>query len=410
MTQRPVDAIEMHADRSSKARRTTTARTFSVVVYALLTAGWAANHFSTMLAVLRDHAEFSAVVVNGAFGIYALGLVPSLLMGGLLDDRIGPRHVVSTGALAAGAGNLLLLVWQTTPGLLVGRFVVGLGVGLTISAGTAWAARLRGATGVVLAGIVMTAGFAIGPIVSGLLAYFLADAAVIAVPFLVTIILSCIAATAAFVVRPDTPSPPPNNVSEPRTSSSVQPSMRRALGTAIPMALWVFSTAAVALVTLAERVSHGTDAGILLPGISALLAFSAGLTAQACGRRFQWGPKSGVVAACLAALGFVVTGLGGAAPPIWLFVVAAVVLGVAYGMALREGLLDVETYAPPHRRGTTLGIYYVFTYSGFILPVLFAWMLPATGHAMTLIVLGWLAVGAAVVRGVQIHRGILDGR
>src|SRR5699024_6660765 len=72
VTQRPIDAIEMPADRSSKPRSTSTARTFIIAAYALLTAGWAANHFSTMLAVLRDQAEFSPVVVNGAFGIYAL--------------------------------------------------------------------------------------------------------------------------------------------------------------------------------------------------------------------------------------------------------------------------------------------------------------------------------------------------
>ena len=77
-------------------------------------------------------------------------------------------------------------------------------------------------------------------------------------------------------------------------------------------------------------------------------------------------------------------------------------------MALREGLLDVETYAPPERRGTTLGIYYVFTYVGFAIPVLFSWLLPVTGYVMPLVVLGILALGCAGIRAVQIHRGILD--
>lgn len=409
MTQRPTDAIKLAPARIADIRGPAPTVTFVVVAYGLLAAGWAANHFSTMLAVLREQQDFPPVVVNGAFGIYAAGLVPCLLIGGLLADRFGARPIVVTGSVAAAMGNLMLLVWQTTPGLLVGRLVVGLGVGLTISAGTAWAARLRDASGVVLAGIVMTTGFAVGPIASGIFAYVLTDTATMTVPFVVTIILSGIATVAALAVRPDSPPQPADDTPDATpVTSDAQPSLRRALATAIPMALWVFSTAAVALVTLAERVSNRVDFSMLLPGIAALLAFSAGLIVQAVGRRFTWGPTSGVAAACIAGLGFIVTGLGGAAPPLWLFVVAALLLGTAYGMALREGLLDVETYAPPHRRGTALGIYYVFTYFGFILPVVFAWMLPVTGYVMPLVVLGIVAFAAAALRGAQIRRGLLD--
>ena len=58
------------------------------------------------------------------------------------------------GAVAA-PGNLLILLRDTTAGLLTGRFIVGLGVGLMISAGTAWAGRLHGTPGVTMAGIAL---------------------------------------------------------------------------------------------------------------------------------------------------------------------------------------------------------------------------------------------------------------
>src|SRR5690625_7284554 len=108
-----------------------------------------------MVAVLRDQEHFSALVVNGAFGIYALGLVPCLLLGGIFADRDGPRLVVLTGATAAAVGNLVLLLGQTPAGLCLGRFGVGLRVGLGVRAGTAWAATLRGARGAVVAGGVL---------------------------------------------------------------------------------------------------------------------------------------------------------------------------------------------------------------------------------------------------------------
>src|SRR5699024_2323191 len=145
----------------------------------------------------------------------------------------------------------------------------------------------------------------------------------------------------------------------------------------------------------------------LLPGIAALLAFSAGLAAQALARRFNWGPKTGVLAAVFAAAGFIITVLGSSAPPLWLFVLAAVLLGTAYGMALREGLVDVERSAPGARRGTTLVIYYVFTYLVFGLPVLLQWLLPATGYVWPLLILGALALGCALVRAAQCRHGVL---
>ena len=424
MTQRHTRAIAVSTDQAASApapaatptvahsdhtaRRRTTA-VFTVVAFLLLAAGWSTNHFATMIAVLRDQELFTPIVVNAAFGIYAVGLVPSLLIGGILADRLGSRPVVLTGALAAATGNMVILLWQTTPGLFLGRLVIGLGVGLAISAGTAWAGRLKGATGMVLAGILLTAGFALGPIASGVLAYTLSDAAAVAVPFVVAAVLTSLAVVASLIVG-DTKIAPLLQPTQPAASPQPahQPSMKRALATSIPMALWVFSTAIIALVTLTERVAPQVNAGVLLPGIASLLAFTSGVLAQGVARRFAWGPRAGIVAASIAGAGLLLAGIGGQSPPVWLFVVATLMLGTAYGMALREGLLDVETYAPPQRRGTTLGIYYIFTYVGFAIPVLFSWMLPVTGYVMPLVVLGVLALGCAGIRAVQIRRGILN--
>ena len=381
---------------------------FTVVVLLLFSAGWATNHFSTMVAVLRDQENFSPLIVNGAFGIYALGLVPCLLVGGMLADRFGARSVVLTGATAAAVGNMMLLLWQTTGGLFLGRFIIGLGVGLGISAGTAWAGTLRGAHGVVLAGIVLSAGFAVGPIVSGVLAYLLPTTSAVSVPFIVTIVLSMFAVVAALFVRDQHQ----RNVSSTSimnaTESQQAGSMRRALATSIPMALWVFSTAAIALITLTERVGSQLDMGVLFPGLAALLAFTAALVAQTLGRRYGWGPRAGVAGALIGAAGLITAGLGAQTPPMWLFFGAVLLLGTAYGLRLREGLLDVEAYAPPARRGTTLGIFYIFTYLGFGLPVLLEWLLPVTGYVMPLIVLGVLAVVSALVRAFQLRTGVLD--
>ena len=149
-------------------------RGFISVLAVLLSTGWAANHFASLIPVLRVDEGLSHTVLDGVFGIYALGLLPGLLTGGALSDRVGRAVVVLPGALIASLGTLIVLLWHDAPGLMVGRLVVGIGAGLAIGAGTAWAADLRGKSGTVMAGVVLTSGFALGPLFSGLLAQFAA--------------------------------------------------------------------------------------------------------------------------------------------------------------------------------------------------------------------------------------------
>ena len=408
---------------------------FATVAALLLSAGWAANHFASVLVVLRDQQNYSPVLVNGAFGIYALGLVPCLLLGGMFADRFGARPVVLTGGVIAALGNLSLLFWHGAAGLMIGRFIVGLGVGLAVSAGTAWAGRLRGASGVTMAGIVLTSGFATGPIASGLLAYVLPASAAVAVPFLVSVVFSLIAVAASTMVGdarhepiqldgpagsdgPDgsdgSDGPDGKSADAPHPAPAPHPTHRRGMGlalaTSIPMALWVFACVTTAFLVLAGRVSVHFESGVLLPGVAAVFAFGSGLTAQALGRRYGWGPRSGIVGALFAAAGMTLAGLGAETPPVWLFILASMALGTAYGLCLREGLLDIETFTPAGKRGTAVGIYYVATYLGFGLPVLLESLLPVAGPTIPLFVLAAVAVGSAAIRTVQLRAGVFAAR
>lgn len=416
------------ADGSQRA----VARVFIGIILLLLSAGWAANHFVSMIVVFREQFGISSLLLSGAFGIYALGLLPGLLGGGVLADRVGARPVVLAGAVGAALGNLSLLFWHEGAGLLVGRFIVGLGVGLAVSAGTAWAGRLRGANGVTLAGIILTLGFAIGPIASGLLAWALPENMVATIPFAVSSMFSLLAVAYSVVVGDTREQAPVARVvaggaagagsaggAASRTGAGgaagaayggarrPERRMAKALAVSLPMALWVFSCVTTSLVILTARASSHFSEGVLLPGLASVIAFSAGLMAQSLGRRFQWSRVSGIIGALLAAAGFGLAAYGGEVVPVWVFVVASLFLGAAYGISLREGLLGIETYTPIGRRGTAIGIYYVFTYLGFGLPVLLDTLLPTMGAALPLLLVAALAVGSAVIRTVQIRTGYL---
>ncbi len=140
---------------------------FVGVLGLLLATGWVANHFVGLMPAISDRDHLATTTLDGIFGIYALGLLPGLLVGGRTSDALGRRPVALTGSAAALVGTVAMLLSQHSPALFAGRLIVGLGVGLAISAGTAWASDLRGPAGAATAGAVLTAGFAVGPVRRG---------------------------------------------------------------------------------------------------------------------------------------------------------------------------------------------------------------------------------------------------
>lgn len=372
------------------------------VLALLLATGWAANHFAALLPVLRTSQNLSASLVAGLYGLYAVGLLPGLLLGGSASDRFGRRAIAVPGALLAAIGTLILLFWHDPTGLVVGRLVVGAGAGATFSAGTAWAADLGGASGVTRAGVFLTLGFATGPVVSGVLAEFVP--APLVVPFVLSAVLSLAAVAAAALVPGRPPHPPPHAVSTAGRTPGA-PDRRRSAGTALawalPVAPWVFAGATVGVVTLPSRLPAGSG-GPLLAGIAAGVVLGTGVVVQTIARRRNAGPGAGVLGAVAAAAGLILAAIGGAQPGLVLVAVAFLLLGTGYGLCLRAGLLDLDRWAPPAARGSLTGVFYLATYSGFAVPVVLAALDPVAGPTVPLLVLGALAALVAVLRWVRI--------
>lgn len=371
------------------------------VLAMLLATGWAANHFSATIPVFVADRGLSVALLDAVFGVYAVGLLPGLFLGGGLSDRVGRAAVVLPGALLACVGTVVLLLWHDPAGLLLGRFVVGLGAGLTFGAGTAWAGDLRGTTGTVLAGVFLTTGFGVGPLVSGLLAQWAPGP--LTLPFAASLLLSLGAVGLAWRVSAPAGRRPRADGAGPAPPAAYQ-SARTALAWSLPVAIVVFGSATVALVTVTPRLPTGTD-GPFLFGVSALLSLGGGIAVQTLARLRGWGPRTGVVGLLSSALGFGLVALGGEQVGLPLFVVVCLVMGVAYGLCLRECLLDVETLAPPARRGLLTGVTYVATYVGFGLPLLLTLLDPVLGVAVPALGFAVLALLLAALRTTQLRSG-----
>jgi MFS family permease len=291
-----------------------------------------------------------------------------------------------------------MLLSQQPDVLLVGRLVVGVGVGLAMTSGTAWASDLRGPAGAATAGAVLITGFAIGPFAGGLIAG--AGNSGVEVSFALAAVLVVIAMVVLVVAAQRTAAPPASP--DARKSAAEGLSAMRALGWAMPLAPWVFASATLGFITLPARVHTGLAAPTAA-GIAALIVNGSSGVIQVIARAGSWGPRAGTIGAALAALGYA---LVAAAPPtltLTLAVPLLLILGCASGLSLREGLIDLEAAAPQHVRGALTGAFYALTYIGFGLPLLLT-TVGFGGTPIILVGMAALAASAAIFRTRRLRR------
>ncbi|WP_078616169.1 MFS transporter [Streptomyces sp. 303MFCol5.2] len=342
---------------------------------AVFTVGWGANMFASVLQVYRGN--LSGFQVNALFGAYALGLIPALLVMAKVSDRLGRRRVLLVALLLSALGSAVILFSGGAFGtILAGRILVGVSAGSAFGPGTAWIKELSdtaksAGAGARRSAVALTAGFAIGPLLSGVIVQWLPSPETTA--YLVHIAL--VALTLPVVWRaPETAlrsagrGGHPLNVGDGplRVLTS-----RLFLTAVLPTAPWVFGAATVSLAALPVLVPLG-GYGAVGGGVVAAITLGSGIAVQPGARRlarrsaaapFRAGMAS-VIAGLLAAALTVATG------SLVLLAVTAVVLGSAYGLLLVSGLQLAESLAGPQNISTVIAVFYSLTYVGFAFPVI----------------------------------------
>jgi MFS family permease len=374
---------------------------FAGVLAVLLSAGWAANHFAGLMPAISDRQHLGRSTLDAIFGIYALGLLPGLLVGGRASDAYGRQSVTWVGSVTTLAGTMAMLFSQHPDVLLVGRLVVGAGVGLMISSCTAWASDLKGAAGAAVAGAVLTAGFAIGPFAGGAMAS--AGVSGVWISFGIAAAIVVVATVVMLVAAQRVALAAPTAAAEANQSVPTCQGIARALSWATPLAPWVFASVTLGFITLPTRMHVGLAAP-LAAGAAALLVNGISGVIQLVARARRWGPQAGTVGATLAALGYAAAAAAPQTIPLPLGSSMLVVLGCASGLLLREGLIDLEAAAPQRNRGALTGIFYTLAYVGFGLPLLLSTLGSAKASAIILGVMAVLAAVTAVSRAARLRR------
>src|ERR1700688_1726229 len=98
---------------------------------------------SPLYGLYRTRDNLSAFTVTVIYAIYAGGTIAALLSVRFVAARSGRRGVMlgAVATMMAAAG--LLAAWKALPGLLVGRFITGVAVGLVAGIAITYLIELR---------------------------------------------------------------------------------------------------------------------------------------------------------------------------------------------------------------------------------------------------------------------------
>jgi MFS family permease len=322
--------------------------------------------FSTVPAPLyplyQRQDGFSAFTVTIVFAVYAVGVITALVLAGHISDWTGRKRIVLPALAIEIVAAVLFLTWTTLPGLIVARFLTGVGVGLITATATAYllelhsAHRPRAGRGrfEIVSSAANLGGLGVGTLVSGALAQFVT--APLRTPYVVFLILLALGVVAVASV--------PETVIAPAVRPRYRPQRPR-IGAGDRVAYLVAAAgtfATFAVYGLFTSLAPGFVAGALhhpsrlLAGVVAFLVFGAGVTSQAVTgalaprRRFA----IGLVAQ---AAGMLVLGGG-------------VIAGAGSGLLFKTAVGTVAAAAEPAVRGEALAGLFLIGYAGLILPVL----------------------------------------
>src|SRR3954453_5514598 len=99
---------------ATQTRAPSRSASFAIAAIALFVLLLDGNLPTPLYAVYREELGFSATTLTLIFAVYAIVLVPSLLVFGQLSDRVGRLPVIAGGLFLAALGLVLLAVAHTT--------------------------------------------------------------------------------------------------------------------------------------------------------------------------------------------------------------------------------------------------------------------------------------------------------
>jgi hypothetical protein len=386
---------------------------FWIVAFAFLIVSAFATLPSPLYGLYRTRDDLSPLTITVVYAIFAGGTIAMLLAVPTIGARIGRRGVMLAAVATMMASAALLAAWKDLPGLLAGRLLTGVAVGLASGTAITYLIELGlrkdpSPTAAVRARNIGTAvnvgALGVGPLVAGCLAEWVRLP--LTVPYLLVLALGALALT-GLAFAPETAAPGRRATTTPSKTPSA-PTAR------IPVP--------AAAATLAAFAANGLFAGLsglflaatfsrpshALAGATLFLVFAAGVISQwaTAGLHASRALALGMLS-MIAGLALLVTSVRLSTPSLALFLVSGSLIGAGAGAVFKgtTGLV-LEGAAPENRLALTSALL-IALFVGLSIPVVGAGIALDQGATAPDTVLGFAIV---VALGVAASGWALLGR
>ncbi|HEY7620733.1 MAG TPA: MFS transporter [Solirubrobacteraceae bacterium] len=382
---------------------------FLVVAGALFVLLLAGNLPTPLYAVYRERFGFSGAELTLIFAVYAMALIPSLLVFGQLSDRVGRKRVIAAGLCLAAVGLALLAAAQNTAWLFVARAVQGLALGTTV--GTAAAALVelepdgdpsRAALGAVLG---QSGGSAAGPLVAGALAQWAPAPRQLC--YLVGLVLTLVAAAAVLRIEEPREGGGEWRLQTPSVPREIRGPFTRAALTGA--AVWAIGALFLSVVpSYAAKLLSTGDLALL--GAIAAVMLAMACVAQVISLRGATTPgRAQPLGLVLVVAGIAALVLAFPARSLALVLVAAVLAGTGLGFGYYGSQAEVNRLAPPERRGEVTSAFITCMYSGVVVTAVATGLIADAISLATAVAVAGLAVAALASATTIWHVVARDG-
>ena len=381
---------------------------FWAVAYAFLTITALSTAPSPLYGLYAHRDGFSSLTVTVVYGVYVVGLIASLLLGGHISDWYGRRTVMIPGLVIAIAAVIVFIAGKSLSAVVAGRILTGIALGASVATATAYLSDLdvdsAGAptrrAGVV-ATIANVGGLAIGPLVAGILAEYASDP--LTLPYIVlaaSIGIAVLGVAASVEGRPPVSPRPAYHPQRLRAPSEGRGQFFAAIAGAF-LSFAVFGLfAGLAVTLLARSFGHHSPA---LAGLAIFVTFGCGLTAQIA--TFRWSAQRAIAVGmgpAVVGLCILVVSAWTSPPSLAAFLVGGVIAGAGGGLIFRGSLGFVIASPSADVRAGAIATYFTAAYIGIAVPVIGAGaVLQLVSPRVTLLIFG-VAVSVGIVAAAPI--------
>ena len=388
---------EVDASAGFAAQRRRRRSGFGAAAFAFLIVMAVATLPSPLYGLYRTRDHLSALTITVVFAIFAGSTIAVLRRDSSIVVRLGRR-----GAMLAAVATMMVAVgvlaaWKDLPGLLIGRLVTGVAVGLAAGTAITYLVELRlradpkaSPVRARTIGTSVTVGaLGVGPLIAGCLAQWVPLP--LTVPYLVFLALGAIALI-GLRAAPETGAP----ATEKKPAGS-----RRKVRLPVPAAaatLAAFSAnglfAGLSGLFLAATLHYPSHA---LAGAALFLLFACGVISQLATLHASHVLALGMVS-MLAGLALLVVSVRLSTPNLAMFLIAGALIGAGSGAVFKGTTGIVLGASPPESRVAMTSDLLIALYVGLAVPVIGAGVALDLGASAPNTVLGFgILVGLGVV-------------